>query len=84
METFISRLPQPRNLTLIGTSIATTIAFVTITKYAFYSSPPKVIPSPRETVLSRLSKKEQDALPYPPDVFPGARDVSSPVRCYMI
>ncbi|KAK7514562.1 Alpha/Beta hydrolase protein [Phyllosticta citriasiana] len=37
-----------------------------------------VIPSPRTTVLSKLSAAEKEALPYPPDVLPGARDVATP------
>ncbi|KAL3426973.1 alpha beta hydrolase family [Phlyctema vagabunda] len=38
----------------------------------------KIIRSPRESVLSTLSASEQAALPYPPDAFPGGRDVDSP------
>ncbi|KAJ4340386.1 hypothetical protein N0V95_007526 [Ascochyta clinopodiicola] len=34
--------------------------------------------SPREIVLPKLSTKEIEALPYPPDALPGARDVDSP------
>jgi len=37
-----------------------------------------IIRSPRTTLLPSLSPDEQQALPYPPDVFPGARDVDSP------
>jgi hypothetical protein len=67
-----------RNLPLIITSsVVTTLAIVTL---ASTSPPPKkIIPSPRETLLPRLSKEEQGLQAYPPDVFPGARDVSSPV-----
>ncbi len=35
-------------------------------------------PSPRETLLPNLSGAEIDALPYPPDVLPGVRDVATP------
>ncbi|KAF2476444.1 alpha/beta-hydrolase [Lindgomyces ingoldianus] len=38
----------------------------------------KVIPSPRETLLPRLSTDETKNLPYPPYALPGARDVDSP------
>jgi hypothetical protein len=81
MESLLARIPrfEARNVALIGSSVATTLALVAITRYAFQSTPPKIIPSPRTTVLPRLSKQEQDALSYPPDVFPGARDVVSPV-----
>jgi hypothetical protein len=73
-----------RNLPLVITSSVVTTLAVTITlaRLAFTSTspPPKqIISSPRETLLPRLSKEEQELLAYPPDVFPGARDVSSPV-----
>ncbi|UPX13728.1 uncharacterized protein EKO05_0004227 [Ascochyta rabiei] len=38
----------------------------------------KTILSPRETVLPKLSTKEIEALAYPLDALPGARDVDSP------
>ncbi|KAH9240073.1 hypothetical protein K456DRAFT_1745991 [Colletotrichum gloeosporioides 23] len=38
----------------------------------------KTARSPRWTVLPRLSTLARDELPYPPDVFPGARDVDTP------
>ena len=31
-----------------------------------------------ESLASRLSVQEAEALPYPPDAYPGARDVASP------
>jgi len=44
-----------------------------------------VIESPRTTLLPKLSETEKSKLPYPPDVLPGARDVSTPygsIRVY--
>ncbi|KAH8814166.1 alpha/beta-hydrolase [Hyaloscypha sp. PMI_1271] len=78
---------SPRNFPLIiGTSVATTLAVITLAKLAL-QSPPKsrLILSPRETLLPRLTEEEQSLLSYPPDLFPGARDVSSPygtIRVY--
>lgn len=37
-----------------------------------------VLPSPRKTLVRRLSLSELACLPYPPDLFPGARDVDTP------
>lgn len=37
-----------------------------------------VLLSPRTTLLPKLSSDEAAALPYPPDVLPGARDVETP------
>ena len=71
----------PRNLPLvIGASVATTLAAISLAKLALQSPPtPKLIRSPRETLLPNLTSEEQDQLGYPPDILPGARDVSSPV-----
>ncbi|KAK4696345.1 hypothetical protein P7C71_g1570, partial [Lecanoromycetidae sp. Uapishka_2] len=37
-----------------------------------------VVPSPVKTLLPKLSDEEAANLPYPPDAYPGARDVHSP------
>lgn len=37
-----------------------------------------VVPSPLKTLIPRLSDAETADLPYPPDAYPGARDVLSP------
>jgi hypothetical protein len=38
-----------------------------------------ILLSPRATLLPWLSPSQRQALPYPPDVLPGGRDVDSPV-----
>lgn len=38
----------------------------------------RYIPSPRTTVLPRLSENERAAVPYLPDALPGARSVQTP------
>jgi pimeloyl-ACP methyl ester carboxylesterase len=75
----LGSVPTYSNSLIIGSSAATTLAAIALARLALYSQPPKVVPSPRKTLLPKLSKAEQDNLPYPPDVFPGARDVNSPV-----
>lgn len=40
----------------------------------------KITSGPLTTHTPNLSREEVSALPYPPDIFPGARDVPSPVR----
>lgn len=37
-----------------------------------------VVPSPLKTLLPKLSEAEIHSLAYPPDLFPGARDVDTP------
>ncbi|KAI9682130.1 MAG: hypothetical protein M1817_000184 [Caeruleum heppii] len=49
-----------------------------------YSKQSKIIPSPRTTLLPRLSPAASTALPYPPDVIPGARDVNSPYGTFRL
>lgn len=39
---------------------------------------PQRISSPRDTLLPQISSKQAAALPYPPDLLPGARDVTTP------
>jgi hypothetical protein len=36
------------------------------------------IRSPLKDISTNLSKEEQDNLPYPPDIFPGGRDLETP------
>ncbi|KAK0737557.1 Alpha/Beta hydrolase protein [Apiosordaria backusii] len=38
----------------------------------------RLIRSPRETHIPKLTAEEIDALPYPPDALPGGRDVETP------
>ena len=38
----------------------------------------QIIPSPAQSLLPKLSPEEARSLPYPPDAYPGIRDVASP------
>lgn len=70
-------------------TVTTTVA-VTISLFALVNrlSQPKrlsVLPSPLKTLLPSLSAEQESQLLYPPDYFPGARDVPTPygsIRCY--
>lgn len=64
---------------------ASTYAFLDYIKRSSIWGEARVVPSPRETVLPQLSKRQMEELPYPPDALPGARDVECPqgsVRVY--
>jgi hypothetical protein len=80
---YISRTFKPpldRNVAyIVGASIITTFAIVSVARLAFRGEQRKIIPSPRETLLPNLTEAEIAELPYPPDVLPGGRDVDSPV-----
>jgi hypothetical protein len=89
MASAISRLFGPPQQTpnvplIVGTSVATTLAVVTVARLALQGKQQKIIKSPRYTLLPNLTEKEKDDLPYPPNLFPGARDVDSPVRCPVV
>jgi hypothetical protein len=58
-------------------------AFLAISLFLQISTIRKVpiqepIRSPRKDISKSLSQEELDNLPYPPDVFPGGRDVETP------
>lgn len=43
-----------------------------------FDAPTKPIPSPLTTQIPNLTQSIVNELPYPPDAYPGARDVESP------
>jgi len=65
-----------------ATIAASLVAIFLLVRSARGSSEPKLrrrcIPSPRETLIPYLSPAQAAALPYPPDLYPGARDVATP------
>lgn len=64
---------------IIVATVITTFVAITASRFAFQKKKIKVIKSPAATLLPTLSQAEKEALPYPPDAFPGGRDVESPV-----
>lgn len=59
--------------------------FSIIRESVFKTRDPPIVESPLTTLIPRLSPAEIDALPYPPNAIPGARDVSTPygsIRVY--
>jgi len=72
--------PSERNTAfIVGASVVTTFAVLTVSRLAFQGKKEKILRSPRATLLPKLSEAEREALRYPPDVLPGGRDVNSPV-----
>lgn len=86
---FIERAAQavlapPDTGTLVVTAAVATASLYAILDRIIHPRRPAVLPSPLSTHMSRLSTEEQSQLLYPPDYFPGARDVPTPygsVRC---
>ncbi len=74
-------------LPFLAPGLASIVLILTIRSSSSSSIPKtnKSISSPKTTLIPGLSKKEIEELPYPPDLLPGARDVTSPygnVRVY--
>ena len=65
---------------LAATTVLATVTFLSLARYTLSPGRPAAIPSPLKTALPRLSERELELLEYKPDSFPGARDVSTPVR----
>lgn len=65
---------------LLSTSFICLSAAVVLLPFlsrAFSARPPRIIRSPRDTLLS-LSQSELSSLTYPPNILPGGRDVPTP------
>ncbi|KAK2610982.1 hypothetical protein N8I77_004366 [Diaporthe amygdali] len=78
-------LPGPDTSMLVITTVVTTASLYTILNRIIYPRRPSVLQNPLSSHISSLSPEEQSQLLYPPDYFPGARDVPTPygsIRCY--
>ncbi|ROV97541.1 hypothetical protein VSDG_04635 [Cytospora chrysosperma] len=71
--------------------LVTTTAIMSVSLYTILSRiitqprRPSILPSPLRTLVPALSPEQRSELLYPPDFFPGARDVPTPygsIRCY--
>lgn len=88
-DTIVTRFKSPTShvtlYLLAGAVSLGTYNYFNSRRETLHSNNTRAVPSPRETVLPRLSRNEIDVLPYPPDALPGARDVESPyghIRVY--
>jgi hypothetical protein len=82
LSDFIPRLavsPPVRSTGFILSCSVATLTLLALARLSLQTAPPRIIRSPRATQLPNISEAEQAVLPYPPDAFPGARDVESPV-----
>ncbi len=70
--------PDRSTIITISATIFTTLAVLSATR-AISRGRLRIIKSPATTLLPTLSKQEIAELPYPPDAYPGARDVDTPV-----
>ena len=63
---------------LLATDLSVRLGARLYKTYNGYYQDAAVINSPSQSLVPEVSDKEAAHLPYPPDVFPGARDVASP------
>ncbi|KAL7629392.1 hypothetical protein AAE478_000912 [Parahypoxylon ruwenzoriense] len=76
---------ESRSTAVIATTVVTTVALISLARFALLPRKRAVIPGPLTTSVPRLSKAEIAKIPYSLDTFPGARDVVTPygnVRVY--
>ena len=78
MEQWVRRNPFTFPIALLGLQLGLSIGRKL---YKINTGPvqdDKVVPSPLKSLLPKLSPQEATSLPYPPDAYPGIRDVASP------
>ncbi|KAI9674882.1 MAG: hypothetical protein M1829_003622 [Trizodia sp. TS-e1964] len=78
METLL--WPESPSWALLATVSLSSLAMgAALQSYSCYKTQllKKTLPSPRTTLLPKLSPKQVAELPYPPDVLPGGREVES-------
>jgi hypothetical protein len=68
----------PLYLVLGAVSVGTFILFRSTITSLHSKNKSSTVPSPRDDVLPKLSEGDIKRLPYPPNAFPGARDVDTP------
>ena len=78
MEQWVRRHPFTLPIALLGLQLGVSIARKLYKIKTGGARDDQVLPSPIKSLLSKLSSDEIANLPYPPDAFPGVRDVESP------
>ena len=78
MEPWIRRHPFTLPIALVGLQLGVSIGRKLYKINTGPAQDDKVIPSPLKSLLPNLSPQEVTSLPYPPDAYPGIRDVASP------
>jgi hypothetical protein len=88
MEVFrrlFENVPEtPSALVLTTTTVVLTTSLLYLARTALWPVRAAVLPNPLKTSLPKLGKDAVAKLEYQPDMFPGARDVPSPVCCFPV
>ena len=78
MEQWVRRNPFIVPIALLGLQLGLSIGPKLYKIKTGLDQDDKVVPSPLKSLLPKLSPQEATSLPYPPDAYPGIRDVASP------
>ena len=78
MEQWVRRNPFILPFALVGLQLGLSIGRKLYKIKTGLVQDDKVVPSPLKSLLPKLSPEEAISLPYPPDAYPGIRDVPSP------
>ena len=78
MEQWVRRNPFTFPIALLGLQLGLSIGRKLYKIKTGLVQDNEVVPSPLKSLLPNLSPQEAASLPYPPDAFPGIRDVASP------
>ena len=78
MEQWIRRNPFALPIALLGLQVGFIVARKLYKIRTGYAQDEQVLPSPIKRLSPKLSHEEPTSSPYPPDTYPGSRDVESP------
>ena len=78
MEQWIRRNPFALPIALVGLQVGFIVARKLYKIRTGYAQDEQVLPSPIKRLLPKVSPGEPTSSPYPPDTYPGSRDVESP------
>lgn len=78
MEQWVRRNPFALPIGLLGAQFALSVGRKLYKIKTGGAQDDQVVASPIKTILPKLSREEITSFPYPPDAYPGIRDVESP------
>lgn len=78
MEQWVRRNPFTLPIVLLGLQFGLSVGRKLYKINTGGAQDDQVVPSPLKSLLPKLSEEDAASLPYPPDAYPGSRDVTSP------
>lgn len=78
MEQWVRRNPFTLPIALLGLQLGLSVGRKLYKIKTGGAQDEQILPSPIKSLLPKISSEEAASLPYPPDAYPGIRDVESP------